>query len=213
MKFLLPVGGIVDHRFGILTTPAHKGIPAGIIDGMSWACDNEAYTLGFNYDRIMRHLDQLSGYRSSCLFVVIPDVVGSADRTIDLYLKWRGRFSGWPTAFVAQDGQETRPFPGGFDVLFIGGSTGWKLSQAGFDCIDWAIENKKRVHVGRVNYYRRYAHFSSHEKSEGFTCDGTRTRFEGRDRAVEAWALYMGAPRQIRLPLPVGDRPGELFGL
>ena len=44
MMFLLPVGGIVDYRFGIMTTPGHKGVPVGITAGMKWAADNQAFT-------------------------------------------------------------------------------------------------------------------------------------------------------------------------
>ena len=39
--------------------------------------------------------------------------------------------------------------------LFVGGSTGWKLSQASRDLIGEAKRRRKWVHVGRVNSRKR----------------------------------------------------------
>ena len=48
MKFLFPAGGLVDERFGYLVSPATKGIPAAVRQGLDWAADNQAFTQGFN---------------------------------------------------------------------------------------------------------------------------------------------------------------------
>ena len=37
----------MDDRFGIFTSPAHKGIPIGIRQGVVWAAENEAFTRVF----------------------------------------------------------------------------------------------------------------------------------------------------------------------
>ena len=103
----------------------------------------------------------MQSYRSSCLFVVAPDVVGQAQATLEKYQYWgpKLRRDGWPVAFVAQDGQENLPFPASFDALFIGGSTAWKMSEAALMCIKRAQMLGKWVHVGRVNSQLRIAHF------------------------------------------------------
>ena len=207
MKFLLPVGGIVDDRFGILTTPGHKGIPAGIVAGLDWAADNQAFTKGFDADVFFPWLDSMLPYRSECLFVPVPDVVGDAVATLSNYWHWFQHFAGWPVAFVVQDGQEDLAFPGDeWRVLFIGGSTEWKVSDAAASVIQRAQRLGKRIHIGRVNWWKRYAHFRGMEGSDDFTCDGTRTRFDGTTKTVVAWAEYMERCYQLRLPLSTGYR-------
>jgi len=216
MRFLLPVGGIVDRRFGILTTPGHKGIPIGIVEGMDWAADNQAFTKGFDPVTFFEWLASMEQYRATCLFVPVPDVVGDAGLTLTYFGLWRYRFVDWPVAFVAQDGQEHLSFPDPalWDTLFIGGSTFWKLTDGAAACIKRAQTLGKRIHVGRVNWAERYDHFAAFEGSEEWTCDGTRTRYDGTRRTVEAWAEYMAAPRrpveavQIRLPVFDGHHSG-----
>ena len=105
MRYLLPVGGVVDKRFGILTTPSHKGIPSGILAGMDWAADNEAFTKEFDPASYFSWLDTMLPYRDTCLFVTVPDKVGDAAATIELFNRWYVYYTGWPLAFVAQDGQ------------------------------------------------------------------------------------------------------------
>lgn len=202
MKFLLPVGGVTDHRFGILTTPSHRGVVQGIKNGMDWAADNEAFTRGFDPERFFPWLSMLLPYRDTCLFVAVPDVVGDATATLKSYWRWFQHFSGWPLAFVAQDGQEDLPFPGDeWRVLFIGGTTEWKIGPGAEACIRRAQEMGKGIHIGRVNWGRRYSHFRSMPGSDDWTCDGTRQRFEGVDKAMTTWARYMRRPFQRRLPL------------
>lgn len=82
MRFLLPVGGVVDHRFGILTSPAHLGVPAGIAAGMVWGADNGVYTGVFDPDTYLDWLDTMRPYAAQCLFVLVPDVVGNARETL-----------------------------------------------------------------------------------------------------------------------------------
>jgi hypothetical protein len=209
---MLPIGGIVDPGFGIMTHPGRWGISAGIKGGMPWAADNQAFTKCFNPVEYQEWLVKLADYRSTCLFVTIPDRVGDAAETLALFDRWykHPMFAGWPLAFVAQDGQEDLPLPDSnhWGTLFIGGSTRWKLSSAAEELIARAQQIGKHIHVGRVNYWRRYIHFASLEGSHEWTCDGTRTRF-GRDKALSDWARYMAAPHQPRLPVPSGDCAGE----
>jgi hypothetical protein len=200
------VGGVVDRRFGILTTPGHKGVPVGIVQGMDWAADNQAYTQGFEPDTFFPWLDSMLPYRARCLFVPVPDVVGDALATLESFRQWHQHFIGWPVAFVAQDGQEGFDLPSAenWDTLFIGGTTDWKPGPGALSCIQQAQALNKHIHIGRVNWYRRYWHFASLPGSETWTCDGTRTRFDGTAKTVSAWADYMIRPRQKRMGLVPG---------
>jgi hypothetical protein len=183
MKFLFPSGG--SHPFGTFINPGIRGIPEGVSNGKPWAADNGAYS-GLNEDKFMAMLTRMEPYKTTCLFVVVPDCVGNAAETLLMFAEWAPKLSGWPLAFVAQDGMEMMPMPDGFSTLFIGGSTEWKESHNAIECIKWAQAFGKHVHVGRVNYGRRYRLFAQIEGSEEFTCDGTRQRYE-RNECIKDW--------------------------
>lgn len=213
MKFLLPIGGITDSRFGILTTPATRGIPAGIVAGLPWAADNQAFTKLFDPAIFFPWLEKLNPYKNNCLFVACPDTVGHASKTLEKFDLHRPYFGDWPVAFVAQDGQEDLdfPHPALWDALFIGGSTSWKMSDAAIDCIQRAQKMGKHIHIGRINYHRRYRHFRSLPGSEEFTCDGTRTRFE-KTAALRDWSRYMATPKQYNLFVSISNHSGKSAG-
>jgi hypothetical protein len=208
LKYLAPIGGFTDTDFGILASPAmQRGIPSGIEAGLAWAADNGSFTRKFDPDKFLTWLKRYRPYQSTCLFVVCPDVVGDARATLMLFEQYRPRFKGWPLAFVAQDGQEHLDFPDplSWDCLFVGGSTVWKLGPGAEACILRALALDKHIHIGRVNYKRRYQHFASFDQSERFTCDGTRNRFEGTAKTITAWRSYMALPKQFALSLPGCD--------
>ena len=192
MIYLAPIGGLIDYENGILTTPAHKNIPIGIKKGMMWAADNEAFTRGFDPTRFFSWLKRMKPYRDNCLFIAAPDVVGDAALTLDEWRKWSGKFDAWPLAFVAQDGQEklSLPDPATFTTLFIGGSTKWKESMAAVEVIRRGQALKKRIHIGRVNWRRRYDLFNVLRGSNVFTYDGTRCRYDGVEKTIRAWRGY-----------------------
>lgn len=163
MIYLLPtgresMGHLPRERFGIIRTP-QGGNTWGIKAGYRWAADNGSFTNGFNGRAFMSWLKGMQPWIDTCLFVTCPDAVGDAAMTIGLYEEWAHRFTGWKVAFVAQDGQEDLEFPPQFDVLFIGGTTEWKLSSAALDVIKRAQDLGKWVHVGRVNSLKRVKHF------------------------------------------------------
>jgi hypothetical protein len=206
MKFLLPVGGVTNHLFGILTSPAHPGIPSGIVSGMPWAADNDAFKKGFNPDVFFSWLETMRPYRDTCLFVAVPDVPYDAEATLDNFKRWSPELLGWPLAFVAQDGLEELPDLE-YSTLFIGGSTEYKLSNTVGRLTQDARKIGKRIHIGRVNYKERYDHFALLEGSEEFTCDGTRPRFEGVKKTIIAWSRYM-AQRPLHRVVPDRDCAG-----
>lgn len=166
----------MPETFGVMTSPAHGTIPLGIVEGRWFAVDNEAYTRPFDPDRFFGYLELLAPF-CRMLFVSCPDVVGDARATLELYKKWAYQIKRHhcPVAFVAQDGQECLEFPIAFDWLFIGGTTGWKMSDAADECIRRAKKLGKRVHVGRVNSIRRIRHFQIMEVD---SVDGTFPIYE-----------------------------------
>ena len=226
MRFLVALGGFVDHRFGILTSPANHGTLLGIKEGMDWAADvgcidGPKFVKRFDYERTYFWLIDKLPYKETCLFVTIPDVVGDAHRTIQYFKFFANRISDgiWPIAFVAQDGlewdherqlfyaQDEILSPDTFQTFFVGGSTDWKLSHKCHDLIMAAQSQGKHIHIGRVNWYKRYKHFRDMEGSDDWTCDGTRHRFEKTDTTINAWASYMEQPKQLRFPVPNSNNP------
>lgn len=192
MKFLAPTGGFTDTDFGILTSPSSRGIPSGIKAGLEWAADNNAYTKGFSSEKFFSWLEKFNDYKSTCLFVVCPDVVGDAKTTLKMFTEYRPKFDGWPIAFVAQDGQEELEFPPTeqWQTLFVGGTTKWKKSRGAINCIKRAQKLGKHIHIGRVNYMRRYQFFANMIGASEFTCDGSRIRYE-RTKTIQDWKNYM----------------------
>lgn len=125
----------------------------------AWAADNACYGQGerFDLDVYLSWLDTLP--RRKCLFAVAPDVVGNATATIarSLPVLPQIRALKFPAAFVAQDGLERMTVPwDAFDVFFIGGTTGWKLSPMALMLIWQAKAIGKPVHMGRVNSRKRF---------------------------------------------------------
>lgn len=140
----------------------------------SWAGDNGAFTKakgGFSADkfRAMLRRPALLAAQATCRFIVAPDklvvlpcgtVVGDARDTLDQFTAWAEeiRSVGYPVALVAQNGLETMldDVPWHLvDVLFIGGSTEWKISQAAAVCCVRAHSEGKKTHMGRVNSGKR----------------------------------------------------------
>jgi hypothetical protein len=144
---------------GLIDTPAQGNRrPAGGI----WCADNGCFGAGYPGDeRWFAWLTKHAADAASCAFATAPDVVGDAAATLDRSLPWlpRIRALGYPAALVAQDGLENLTVPWDeFDVLFIGGTTGWKLGQHARRLVGEAHAHGKHVHMGRVNSERRYAY-------------------------------------------------------
>lgn len=135
-----------------------------------FAIDNGAFS-GFSRDRFENLLKRESSRRHLCRFVAVPDVVGSARRTLEIFERWYERVGQWPLALVAQDGQEDLPIPWELiSAVFIGGSTEWKLSIHAQHVIRAAQALDKWVHAGRVNTPARFEYF---EKLGVDSIDGT----------------------------------------
>lgn len=178
------------HGIGLLVQPGnsyHKRVQ----HYPGWAADNGAFSRkGFNplAFRTMLHQPNLRANAATCLFVVAPDVLvvnadgsvrGDAAGTLAQFPAWAReiRKLGFPVALVAQDGLENMlaDVPWHFvDVLFLGGSTEWKLSDGARACITEAKRRGKRTHMGRVNSYKRLTLAQSWGVN---TADGTYMAF------------------------------------
>jgi len=131
-----------------------------VLDGRIWAADTgcfnspEKYTDAGYLDWSARRTFAVD----RCLFATAPDVVGDAtatwERSRDILPAIRAL--GYPAALVAQDGIEDMDIDwDAFDVLFIGGTTAWKLSERAYGVMSEAKQRGKWVHAGRVNSLRR----------------------------------------------------------
>lgn len=135
-----------------------------------WGIDNGCFA-GFEADPFNALLAREAHHKAKCLFVTVPDVVGSARRTLEVFEHWAPQLEGWNLALACQDGQENLPIP--WDLIaavFIGGSTAWKLSEHVVQIIRTAQAMGKHTHVGRVNDPARWEHFDKLDVDSG---DGT----------------------------------------
>lgn len=141
---------------GQMVTPAEGRRP---LPGVPYGGDNGKFGKGYPGDA--EWWAWVQGLpREHCLFIVAPDVIADAEATLAESRPWlsRIRAAGFPAALVAQDGLEELEVPWDeFDVLFIGGSTEWKLSPHAARLCREAKDWGKRVHMGRVNSGRRKA--------------------------------------------------------
>lgn len=207
MKFLAPIGGLTT-AYGIVTAPNHWGIPLDIKRGKFWAGDlgclmGPNYVKKIDFNALPVWLSKMEYYRSRCLFLAGGDIVENAEATLETYEEFKSYFDGWPMAYVAQNGAEALPIPSDCVAVFIGGDTAWKESYEAVLVINRAQSAGKHIHIGRVNWWRRYELFRALPGSEKFTCDGTRPRYDGVQKTLEAWGDYErrnGAKRQLTLP-------------
>lgn len=166
------------------------------LEGQVWAADNGRYSAPEHYSDAT-YLDWLATMPAeSCLFATAPDVVADAVATMALSVRMftKIRSLGYRVALVAQDGLEELRVPwSDFDVLFIGGSTGWKLGPAAAQLAREAHEHGKWVHMGRVNSLRRMVY------AESIGCDsadGTYLKFNPSGRP-DLWVLHVNTNPSI----------------
>jgi hypothetical protein len=126
-----------------------------------FAIDNGAFA-GFRQDKFLGILAREREVKHLCRFVVVPDVVADARRTLEVFDHWKYSLTGWPLAFAAQDGIENLPIPWKhITAVFIGGTTEFKVGDKAKAVIRAAQAMGKYVHVGRVNTPGRFEYFDS----------------------------------------------------
>lgn len=125
--------------------------------------DNGAFgDEGFQAKAFLNLLARENHARHLCRFVVVPDVVGDARRTLEVFDHWKYQLTGWPLALAAQDGIEHLTIPWRqIAAVFIGGTTAFKLGDKAKAVIRAAQAMGKWVHVGRVNTPGRFEYFES----------------------------------------------------
>lgn len=137
---------------GVLIGPSYgKKVP--VDSWMPFVLDNDAFTAWrdkkpWNVEawREMIRWIRMTGLQP--LWAAVPDVVTNREATMENWLRYCDEIKslGWLTAFCVQDGMTPDDVPAGADVVFVGGSDGWK-----FPNLKMWTENFPRVHCARVN--------------------------------------------------------------
>lgn len=147
---------LIEAGIGLMVQPG-SGYAARVGRYDYWAADNGCYSKGDRFDE-QKWIGWLAELAPGALFATAPDVVGDAVATWERSSPWfeQLRTLGFPAAWVAQDGAERTDVDWNrFDVVFIGGTTRWKLSEHAYRICSEGRERGKHVHVGRVNTFSR----------------------------------------------------------
>lgn len=178
------LAGRYPGKLGHLYSP---GGQRGPYPFMPYALDNGAYGAylkGVEWQpepwREMLSWSRLSG--QSPLWVLVPDAVGNKVATLAQWDRYAGEAAKFgPLAFAVQDGMTPDDVPFDAAVVFVGGSTEFKWRTVASWCNAF-----QRVHVGRVNTWRRLAQC---ERVGAESVDGTGfTRGDQRQwRGLEAF--------------------------
>lgn len=204
--------------------------------GIDNGCFSPEGQARFNIDSYARLINStLNAFgEDAVMFATARDVPMNWTATLELSLPMLPmiRKLGAPAALVVQDGATVGNIPWSeLDVIFIGGSTEWKLSDEALSITKAARYLGKRIHMGRVNSLIRA------RTALRFGCDsmdGTFLKFAGpngveilldwlrdswlRDSARRAWrysgqidpddaggdwlyAKYIESTQQLELPL------------
>jgi|SRR5215475_458059 len=182
---------------GWMRTPNMGNAPLPGPWGADTGCFSPKGVRAFDLDGYLRWLKR--GDAASNLFATAPDRVGFAAETLALSAPVlpQIRALGLPAALVAQDGLEELSVPwDAFDVLFIGGSTDWKLGRGAAALIAEAQKRGKWVHMGRVNSGKRYAYAAELGCD---SVDGTFLAFGPTEnlRRLKTWLAPAPAPLPI----------------
>lgn len=137
------------YEFWQLRTPLTRNALAGVPYGL----DNGCFAR-FERDTWLKQVDEARTVRP--LFVTLPDIVGDARRTLDLFDHFYDLTRGVPMALVLQDGIGRYAIPWAkLDAVFVGGSDPFKVSHEAINACRAAKMMGKWVHVGRVNTAKR----------------------------------------------------------
>lgn len=179
---------------GVLIGPSY-GTKVPIDPWMPFALDNDAFTAWRDrkpWDvvtwRAMLHRVRLRALKP--IWCAVPDVVGDRQATLESWYRYVDeiRCLRWPTAFCVQDGMTKKDVPHEADVVFVGGTDGWK-----FPNLQMWTDNFARVHCARVN---APAMFEACERCGCESVDGTGWfREPSRDDKVPALERFIEGHR------------------
>lgn len=134
------LAGAYKGKIGMLNTPFSWKNPPYY---MPYALDNGCFTK-WDESAFFLMLRRASIQKTKPIFVVVPDVVGDAEKTIKSWHQYHKKIK-YPLAFACQDGCEPQDVPSEAFACFIGGTTDWKLTSAHkFKGVC------KHLHIGRV---------------------------------------------------------------
>lgn len=201
MYFANPTGKAIDYMrsgvLGYIDTPLQGNKRP---DNIVWCADNGCYNeKKFDETRWWEWLQNNNHDAPNCRFATAPDVVGDHHATLKRSAPWLPeiRTLGYPAAFVAQDGAQIHTIPWAtFDVLFIGGTTEFKLGEVAVSLVKHAKELGMWVHIGRVNSLKRLRWA---EAIGADSVDGTMLVFNPTDRLAEllGWVHNLKTQRPL----------------
>ncbi len=134
-----------NHDFWQLRTPltgyALSGLPYGLDNGCFKQFKRKAW------ERLL-----IDAEKHRPKFVCLPDIVGDAARTLDLFDYFEKKTSGLPRALVLQDGIGNHRIDySKLAAVFVGGSDAFKIAPEAINACKAAKMLGLWVHVGRVN--------------------------------------------------------------
>jgi hypothetical protein len=145
------LAGRYPGRFGHLFAP---GATRGPFPDAPYALDNgawPAYVNGREWQEApwRKHLDWAASKKQGPLWVVVPDVVGQREQTIERWWRYAPvvREYGFRPAFAAQDFMTFEDVPDSECMVCIGGTTPWKLAAIQ----PWSAKFPGRTHILRVS--------------------------------------------------------------
>ncbi len=153
MKIMLDLSGAMisdrekkfDMPFWQLRTP----LTGNALTGRRYGLDNGCFT-EFREKTWRRMVEEAR--HTPPVFVSLPDVVGDARRTLELFEHFKDATVGVPRALVLQDGIGNFAVPwDDIAAVFVGGSDQFKIASECVNVCRAAQIMGKWIHVGRVN--------------------------------------------------------------
>lgn len=139
----------------LFSAPRHRNVISEI---PNYSLDNGAFSCFKNNtlfcnDTFLNFLDKW--FAKNIIkpkWIVVPDVVGDKEKTIKYYYHWEDKLKCYntPLAFAVQDGMTRKDVPKTADIIFVGGTTDWKV-----ETIPYWTSHFPKVHVARVNGWTR----------------------------------------------------------
>jgi hypothetical protein len=140
-----------NYNFGQLRTP----LTAYGLSGQVYGLDNGCFSK-FDKKTWRRLVEEAKD--NPPVFVVVPDIVGDARRTLELFDQFYDEIHPLPVALALQDGIGDFEIDWNrVDAVFVGGSDAFKISSEAINACKVAKMLDKWVHVGRVNTANRVA--------------------------------------------------------
>lgn len=195
---------MASGRLGCITTPGQRNTI--FPDEWDVIADNGCFSDRWTFEHWFRWLlDRPRSVR----FVVAPDVF-HPDGTpchAETLERWDEygpliRRHGFTPAFVCQVGATVNTLPGDASVLFLGGTTEWKLGPEAWRIVErW--RDTRWIHMGRVNSKRR---FDTARAMGCHSVDGTYLTF-GPDKNLPKLLRWINEAE--REPMLIEGRGGD----